>query len=74
MKEATAMEIALALRCTATVQDRERDCAVCRYWRKETLTPAQQEMIGVDEWCSCDADQICLDAADLIERLAEVME
>ena len=70
MKEA-AKEIARALRCAATVGDYDRDCAVCRYYRKEMLTQAQQEMIGVEEWCGCDVEQICLDAADLIERLAE---
>lgn len=49
------------------------DCAACRYWRKETLTQEQKEKLGVDEWASCDIDRIGLDAAELLEGLAEAM-
>lgn len=74
MKEATAMEIARALRCAATDSDHEEDCAVCRYWRKETLTQAQKEKLGVDEWASCDIEKVAMDAANLLDRFAEAME
>lgn len=69
-----AKELARALRCAATVQDRERDCAACRYWRKETLTQAQKETLGVDEWTSCDVEKVAMDAANLLDRFAEAME
>ena len=68
-----AKEIAWALRCISTAQDRARDCAACRYWRKETLTQEQKEKLGVDEMASCDIDRIGLDAAELLEGLAEAM-
>ena len=68
-----AKEIARALRCISTAQDRARDCAACRYWRKETLTQEQKEKLGVDEMASCDIDRIGLDAAELLEGLAEAM-
>ena len=67
------LEIARAMRCISTAQDRERDCAACRYWRKETLTQEQKEKLGVDEMASCDIDRIGLDAAELLEGLAEAM-
>lgn len=69
-----AKEIARALRCISTAQDRERDCAAFRYWRKETLTQAQKEKLGVDEWTSCDVDRVAMDAANLLDRFAEEME
>lgn len=68
-----AKEITRALRCISTVQDRARDCAACRYWRKETLDAWYREKLGVDEWASCDIDRIGLDAAELLEGLAEAM-
>ena len=70
----TAKEIARAMRCTATAEDEARDCASCPYWKKETLTPAQQEMFGVEEWGSCDVERICLDAAARLERMVEIEE
>lgn len=69
-----AKEIARALRCTATVVGTVEDCAACRYWRKETLTQAQKEKLGVDEWTSCDVDRVAMDAANLLDRFAEEME
>lgn len=45
-----------------------------RYWRKETLTQAQKEKLGVDEWTSCDVDRVAMDAANLLDRFAEEME
>lgn len=69
-----AKELARALRCTATMCGTGADCAACRYWRKETLTQAQKEKLGVDEWASCDVDKVSMDAANLLDRFAEAME
>lgn len=74
MEGNSILEIVRALRCTSTAQDRARDCAACRYWRKETLTQAQKEKLGVDEWTSCDVDRVAMDAANLLDRFAEEME
>lgn len=73
MEGNSILEIARALRCISTVQERAVNCAACRYWRKETLTQAQKEKLGVDEMASCDIDRIGLDAAELLEGLAEAM-
>lgn len=73
MEGNSILEIARALRCISTAQDRAQDCAACRYWRKETLTPEYKEKLGVDEWGGCDVNRIGLDAAELLEGLAEAM-
>lgn len=69
MEGNSILEIVRALRCISTAQDRARDCAACRYWRKETLTPEYKEKLGVDEWGGCDIERIGLDAAEKLETL-----
>ena len=73
MEGNSILETARALRCISTAQDRAQDCAACRYWRRETLTQEQKEKLGVYEMASCDIDRIGLDAAELLEGLAEAM-
>ena len=65
----TGKEIAQALRCTSTPGDHASNCEQCPYWKKEQLNGRLKEKLGTDTWTSCDVDQVCLDAADLIERL-----
>lgn len=78
---ASVDEIVLALRCTASAE------SVCRKWecpyysrmskqqqreycRKVRLNP---DKVTDEFWDDCDADQICLDAADLIEGLTRTI-
>ncbi len=65
----TTKEIVRALRCTSTPGDHTSNCEQCPYWKKEQLNGRLKEKLGTDTWTSCDVDQGCLDAADLIERL-----
>lgn len=65
----TTKEIVRALRCTSTPGDHTSNCEQCPYWKKEQLNGRLKEKLGTDTWTSCDIDKVCLDAADLIERL-----
>ena len=65
----TTKEIVRALRCISTPGDHTSNCEQCPYWKKEQLNGRLKEKLGTDTWTSCDVDQGCLDAADLIERL-----
>ena len=65
----TDKEIVRALRCTSTLGDHTSNCEQCPYWKKEQLNGRIKEKFGTDTWTSCDVDQVCLDAADLIEHL-----
>ena len=65
----TDKEIVQALRCTYTLGDHTSNCEQCPYWKKEQLNGRLKEKLGTDTWTSCDVDQVCLDAADLIEHL-----
>ena len=65
----TDKEIIQALRCTSTPGDHTSNCEQCPYWKKEQLNGRLKEKLGTDTWTSCDIDRVCLDAADLIERL-----
>ena len=65
----TYEEIIQALRCTSTPGDHTSNCEQCPYWKKEQLNGRLKEKLGTDTWTSCDIDKVCLDAADLIERL-----
>lgn len=71
----TAKEIVRALRCCAAPEgEKTRKCEQCAWYLREKLTPEEQEMLGTDEWCSCDVDQLCLDAAARLERMVEIEE
>lgn len=74
-------EIVLALRCTASAESvcRKGDCPYYsrmspqkqrEYCRKVRLNP---DKVKDEFWDDCDADQICLDAADLIEGLTRTV-
>ena len=65
----TDKEIVQALRCTSTPGNHTSNCEQCPYWKKEQLNGRLKEKLGTDTWTSCDIDKVCLDAADLIERL-----
>ena len=65
----TTKEIVRALRCTSTPGDHTSNCEQCPYWKKEQLNGRLKEKLGTDTWTSCDIDKVCLDAADLLERL-----
>ena len=65
----TDKEIVQALRCTYTLGDHTSNCEQCPYCKKEQLNGQLKEKLGTDTWTSCDVDQVCLDAADLIERM-----
>ena len=65
----TDKEIVQALRCTSTPGNHTSNCEQCPYWKKEQLNGRLEEKSGTDTWTSCDIDKVCLDAADLIERL-----
>ena len=62
-------DIIRALRCTSTPGDHTSNCEQCPYWKKEQLNGRLKEKLGTDTWTSCDIDKVCLDAADLLERL-----
>lgn len=70
----TTKEIVRALRCTSTPGDHTSNCEQCPYWKKEQLNGRLKEKLGTDTWTSCDVDQACLDAADLIEHLTADVE
>lgn len=74
-------EIVFALRCTASAESvcRKWDCPYYsrispqkqrEYCRKVRLNP---DKVKDEFWDDCDADQICLDAADLIEGLTRTI-
>ena len=65
----TTKEIVRALRCISTPGDHTSNCEQCPYWKKEQLNGRLKEKLGTDTWTSCDIDKVCLDAADLLERL-----
>ena len=65
----TTKEIVRALRCTSTPGDHTSNCEQCPYWKKEQLNGRLKEKLGTDTWTSCDIDKVCLDEADLLERL-----
>ena len=48
-------EIVAALRCISTAGDKEQHCESCQFYKTEKL--------GVDEWPSCDCDEVGLAAA-----------
>ena len=62
-------DIIRALRCISTPGDHTSNCEQCPYWKKEQLNGRLKEKLGTDTWTSCDIDKVCLDAADLLERL-----
>ena len=70
----TTKEIVRALRCISTPGDHTSNCEQCPYWKKEQLNGRLKEKLGTDTWTSCDVDQGCLDAADLIEHLTADVE
>lgn len=67
----TDQELIKALRCSATVHEREVDCTG-RPFFKQTAVPAA--LIGRfgEYWMSCDCDGIALAASDRLEESASV--
>lgn len=67
----TRNEIVLALRCSASTED--KDCTGCPYLLEETLTEAMAEIVGSETWQTCGADQMAIDAADMLEADKETI-
>lgn len=62
----TAVNIVKALRCSSMVHpaDDKLECESCPYWEYQGHPDRPEEF-----WYSCNCDRICMDAAELIERL-----
>lgn len=65
-----------ALKCSANIRPKERNCEDCPYRILEEVddrfpVKPDVEIDGVKYWEECDCDKICLDAADLLEKIAE---
>lgn len=65
-------DIIRALRCTATVHETV-DCTDCPYLLEETVPEDMAEALGSKLFLSCDADQIALDAAEMLETDARTI-
>ena len=71
-------ELVKALRCTFSLCGVVGECETCTYYRREYLNDELKEKLGTDVWMSCATDEICMNAANQIERdqkeLAELRE
>lgn len=65
-------DIIRALRCIGTVHETV-DCTDCPYLLEETVPEDMAEALGSKLWLSCDADQIELDAAEMLEADTETI-
>lgn len=65
-------DIIRALRCIGTVRETV-DCTDCPYLLEETVPEDMAEALGSKLWLSCDADQIELDAAEMLEADTETI-
>lgn len=65
-------DIVRALRCCATCGE-PLDCTGCPYLLEETVPEDMEEALGSKLWLSCDADQIELDAAEMLEADTETI-
>lgn len=70
----TAEEIVKALRCSSTIhlEGGETDCKNCPYWFHIKPSEDMKRWFADksdDFWYMCDYERICMDAAELIERL-----
>ena len=61
-------ELVKALRCTSALCGTTGECETCPYYRKEQLNDTLREKLGMDIWTSCDTEEICMEAANQIER------
>ena len=65
-------DIVRALRCTATFAEGV-DCTGCPYLLEETVPEDMAEALESKLWLNCDADQIALDAAEMLEADTETI-
>ena len=65
-------DIIRALRCIGTAHETV-DCTDCPYLLEETVPEDMAEALGSKLWLSCDADQIELDAAEMLEADTETI-
>lgn len=61
--------IARALRCLVATDWEQEKCEKCQYWVKHKID-GLVDVYGTEEMHCCDADKVCMDAADRIEQLA----
>ena len=69
----TPAVLAAALRCSAAPPAPERDCEGCPYCVTEDVADELVDPFG-DTWTYCDAERMGRDAADMIERMAGVLD
>lgn len=68
----TAKEIARKLRCSLLTRGGAPECEWCAYCVKKKVPPKYQEVFEAEEILHCNREQICLDAAAKLDRLAEM--
>lgn len=83
VKVKNVKEVVAALRCVHSTTDNwNGDCKKCNYYEKATDEEKDEfcfrhnvtrAMFSDDFWDSCDTDRIGIDAADLLEDLAEII-
>lgn len=68
----TPATLAAALRCSAAPPAPERDCDGCPYYVTGVYRPEYVAQLG-NVWTWCDVDRMARDAADMIDRMAGVL-
>lgn len=69
----TPAVLAAALRCSAAPPAPERDCDGYPYYVTEGVADELVDQFG-DTWTYCDVDRMVRDAADMIDRMAGVLD
>lgn len=69
MSMKTMDQVIKALRCTSAVGITP-NCGGCPYYAEEKVPEDIAEQFGCDAWAGCDVDQICIDAAEMLEAYA----
>lgn len=66
-------EIIKALRCTSTLHCKdELECDGCPYFAKPPVPDEEIGQVPEDYYWYCDADRICMDAANRLELLEDL--